>query len=223
MKISKLKWDKKIIYNADELETVLKKLDIYNKKIIDIKGYEKPEWHEYKTYFVDLYNNIQIQNIKERKKEITITDIPEDTQRGRCITCLVFVIKFEDASTLELASDGISKIYIGYNGLEESNLKEYENANLIFKKILETKILDFEVKKIKTNDQEIKYISKYSKQPFKCIILKLNNNMEIYYSSTTIMLFNSDTQQADIMSFKEYKKAIYNVEQYFCINNKEQQ
>ena len=215
MKFSKLKWDKKIIYNLEELEAVLKKLDIYNKKIIDIKGYEKPDWFEYKNYFVDLYNNTQIQDIKERKKEITISDIPDDLQRARNVFCAIFVIKFEDNSTLELASDETSKIYIGYNGLKENDLKQYENANLIFKKILGTKINDFEVKKMRNDDQAKRYINKYSKQPFKWCILKLDNNMEIYFCHTNIMLFSSKTKQAEMMSFKEYKEAVYNVEQYF--------
>ncbi len=214
LKLSELKWKRKLIYNFEDLKATFKNLDIYNKKIIDLRCYEKPDYYLDEYYFVDVYNNM-VSDGSVYKKKVTIKDIPDDLERSRSLGGELFVLKFEDNSTLELYSNKPSKLYIGYNGLKNHNLKEYEDANLILKKVLNSRIIGIDLKRMPKEHSRRDMISEKSTDPFLPFYLILDNKRKIYFSFTNIILFNSKTDKAEMMSMRMYKKAVYNIRSYF--------
>jgi len=210
----------KKIYNYDELLEELNKLDIYNKKIVDVFSYGKLDFFD-KQYFVDLYNNLVVDgNIDKFKKSITIGDFDDDFQFSKSSIGLIMGIEFDDNTIFYLKhGNNPSELEIGVNSFDAGNLVEYEKTNIIFSDLIGNYITDIEVNKMSKDTTEYYYIDDKTITPFSGLWINLNNDRKIYYSWTSCVLHNSKTNDVEYIPYKEYKKCIEDIEQYFSLES----
>lgn len=211
--ISSLKWKKQVAYNYDELCEIFSKLQLKNRKLMSIESF--CDWDFHKLTMADRYNDFCKKEDEKRVKAIPEKAIPDSVEMARSVNSKFFILYFDDGTQLELYSDKVSKMSVGYNGLKDAcNIeKSYDNPNIILKNIIGKRIdiVKVVIDSLKTHTR---FYSKKTNNPFSYIIIKfLGCNYELYFNWLGLCLFNK--KRIMKMKFKEYKKAIRNKKHFF--------
>ena len=211
-------WKNNLVYSKEDFLKIMKKLDFFNKKIIDVSMVGN-DYILDKSYFVNHYNNAHELSVYDLKKEVSLDDFNEnDTELIHVVTEYPIIFSLEDGSTLELLFTLDGRYGIGVNSIP-SNKKSKEGNNVDISKLFESikgkTIVDYRIKKLNPEDGSYIYINKkrLNGTPISRFELILDDDSRLWFSNDALYIMRD--KEFEKIGFFDYIKCIYNYENYF--------
>lgn len=211
-------WKNSLVYSREDLEKRIKKLDFFNKKIVDIAMIGNDYLLD-KAYFVNHYNNANDLSVYDLKKEVSLKDFNDsDTELVHIFTNYPIIIKFETGETLEMLFTLEGKYGISMNKIPfNKKAKEGNNIDIskLFEQIKGRKIVNYRIKDLKPDNGSYIYINqkKLTGTPINTFELILDDDSIMWFCHDALYIMKNE--EFERIKLFDYLKCIPNYEEYF--------
>lgn len=211
-------WDSGIVYSKEDLVKKIKKLDFFNKKIVDIAMVGNDSLLD-KSFFVDYYNNLKCNNVYNMKRTVTLEDFnKDDTELVHVVSDYPIIFRLEDGSTLETLFLTEGKYGIGMNTIPfDKKIKQGNNIDIstLFDSIKGKKIINYRITDLTPNDGGYVQVDqkKLTGTPIKNFELILDDGSSLWFGHSALYILNNG--KFEKINFFNYIKCIYNYKKYF--------